>query len=62
MVRVFVFNLKVKGSNLMVDFICGQQWYVDQIFYWNPKICDYVNYVAYLPRLGLKPSLDNDMC
>jgi hypothetical protein len=29
MVRVFAFILKVKGSNLMSDVMCGQQWYVD---------------------------------
>jgi hypothetical protein len=23
---------KVKGSNLMSGVVCGQQWYVDQIF------------------------------
>jgi hypothetical protein len=32
MVRVFAFNLKVKGSNLMGGVVCGQQWYVDRIF------------------------------
>jgi hypothetical protein len=30
MVRVFVSNPKVKGSNLMGDIVCGQQWYVDR--------------------------------
>jgi hypothetical protein len=32
MVRVFVSIPKVKGSNLMSDVVCGQQWYVDYIF------------------------------
>jgi hypothetical protein len=32
MVRVFAYNLKVKRSNPMSGVICGQQWYVDQIF------------------------------
>jgi hypothetical protein len=33
MVRVFVFIPKVKGSNLIGGVVlCGQQWYVDQIF------------------------------
>jgi hypothetical protein len=26
---VFAFILKVKGSNLMSDVVCGQQWKVD---------------------------------
>jgi hypothetical protein len=39
MVRVFGPNPKVKGSNLMGGIVCGQQWYVDQIFsYWIPRI------------------------
>jgi hypothetical protein len=29
MVRVFASNPKVKGSNLMGDVVCGQQWYVN---------------------------------
>jgi len=29
MVRVLIFILKVKGSNLMGGVVCGQQWYVD---------------------------------
>jgi hypothetical protein len=32
MVKVFASNLKVKRSNLMGGVVCGQQWYVDQIF------------------------------
>jgi hypothetical protein len=32
MVRVFAFIPKVKRSNLMGGVVCGQQWYVDQIF------------------------------
>jgi hypothetical protein len=32
MIRVFVFNPKVKGSHLMNDVVCGQQCYVDWIF------------------------------
>jgi hypothetical protein len=32
MVKVFVSIPKVKGSNLMNGVVCGQQWYVDQIF------------------------------
>jgi hypothetical protein len=63
MVRVFVSNLKVKGSNLMVGVMCGRQWYVDRIFFYrSPKIGAQVNYVAYLPRLSLKPRLGSDMC
>jgi hypothetical protein len=33
MVRAFVFNPKVKGSNLMNGVVCGEQWYVDRIFF-----------------------------
>jgi hypothetical protein len=29
MVRVFASILKVKGSSLMSNVVCGQQWYVD---------------------------------
>jgi hypothetical protein len=32
MVKKFASNPKVKGSNLMNGVVCGQQWYVDQIF------------------------------
>jgi len=32
MVKVFVFIIKVKKPNLMNGVVCGQQWYVDQIF------------------------------
>jgi hypothetical protein len=32
MVRVFASIPKVKVSNLMGGVVCGQQWYVDQIF------------------------------
>jgi hypothetical protein len=39
MVKVFVLIPKVKGSNLMGGVVCGQQWYVDQIFsYRIPRI------------------------
>jgi len=39
MVKVFASNPKVKGSNVMNDIVCGQQWYVDKIcFYQNFKI------------------------
>jgi hypothetical protein len=39
MVRVFAPIPKVKGSNLMSGVVCGQEWYVDQIFsYRIPKI------------------------
>jgi hypothetical protein len=34
MVRVFLSNAEVKGSNLMDVVVCGQQWYVDQIFFY----------------------------
>jgi hypothetical protein len=32
MVRVFSSLPKVKGSHFMGGVVCGQQWYVDQIF------------------------------
>jgi hypothetical protein len=35
MVKVFAFILKVKGSNFMGGVVCGQQWYVDQIFFYQ---------------------------
>jgi hypothetical protein len=35
MVKVFAFNPKVKGSNLMGGVVCGQQWYVDRIFFYR---------------------------
>jgi hypothetical protein len=47
MVRVIAFILKVKGSNLMSGVVCGQQWYVDRIFYYLM-----VGYMAYLPLVG----------
>jgi len=34
MVRVFASIPKVKGSNLMSGVVCGQQWYVDKIFFY----------------------------
>jgi hypothetical protein len=34
MVNVYASNPKVKGSNLMGGVVCGQQWYVDQIFFY----------------------------
>ncbi len=33
-VMVFVFNPKVKGSNFISGVVCGEQWYVDQIFFY----------------------------
>jgi len=27
------FHSKVKGSNLMNGVVCGQQWFVDRIFF-----------------------------
>jgi hypothetical protein len=51
MVRVFVFNPKVKRSNFMGGVMCGQQWYVDQIFLYR------------IPRiLSFEPSLSSDTC
>jgi hypothetical protein len=38
MVRVFASILEVKGSNLMGGVVCGQQWYVDQIFSYRISI------------------------
>jgi hypothetical protein len=39
MVKVFASIPKVKGSNFMNGVVCGQQWYVDQIFsYGIPNI------------------------
>jgi len=32
MVRVFASISKVKGSSFVGGVVCGQQWYVDQIF------------------------------
>jgi hypothetical protein len=32
MIRVFASIPKVNRSNLMGGVVCGQQWYVDQIF------------------------------
>jgi len=32
MVKVVACIPKVKGSNLMGGVVCGQQWFVDQIF------------------------------
>jgi hypothetical protein len=52
MVKVFASIPKVKGSNLMSGDVCGQQWYVDLISYWIPRICAKVDYMAYLSRLG----------
>jgi hypothetical protein len=28
-------HFKVKGSNLIGGVVCGQQWYVDQIFFYR---------------------------
>jgi len=50
MVKVFAPIPKVKGSNIMGGVVCGQQWYVDQIFsYQIPKLGAWVDYMAYLP-------------
>jgi len=50
MVRVFARILKVKGSNLMSGVVCGQQWYVDQKFFYRiPRLGAYVDCMAYLP-------------
>jgi hypothetical protein len=39
MVKVFASIPKVNGSNFMNGVVCGQQWYVDQIFsHQIPKI------------------------
>jgi hypothetical protein len=35
MVRVFAFIPKVKKSIFMGGVVCGQQWYVDQIFFYR---------------------------
>jgi len=35
MIKVFASNPKVEGSNFMSGVVCGQQWYVDQIFYYR---------------------------
>jgi hypothetical protein len=32
---VFVPIPKVKGSNFMGVVVCGQQWYVDRIFFYQ---------------------------
>jgi len=34
-VKVFASIPKVKGSNLMGGVVCGQQWYVGQIFFYQ---------------------------
>jgi len=34
MVRMFAPIPKVKGSNFMGGFMCGQQWYVNRIFFY----------------------------
>jgi hypothetical protein len=53
MVRVFASIPKIKGSNLISGVMCGQQWYVNQIFsYQIPIIGAWVDYVAYLHRLS----------
>jgi hypothetical protein len=39
MVKMFAPIPKVKGSDFMGGVVCGQQWYLDQIFsYRIPKI------------------------
>jgi len=35
MVKVFPSNPKVKGSYFMGGVVCGQQWYVDRIFFYR---------------------------
>jgi hypothetical protein len=53
MVMVFTSIPKVKGSNLIGGVVCAQQWYVDRIFFYPiPRIGAWVDYMAYLPRLG----------
>jgi hypothetical protein len=48
MVKVFTPIPKVKGSNLMSGVVCGQQWYVNQIFFYRiPIIGAWVDYLAY---------------
>jgi len=50
MVRVFTPIPKVKGLNLIGGVMCGQQWYVDQIFFYQIlRLGAYVDYMAYLP-------------
>jgi hypothetical protein len=50
MVKVFASIPKVKGSNLLGGVMCGEQWYVDQIFFYRiPRVSASVDYVAYLP-------------
>jgi hypothetical protein len=45
--KVFASIPKVKGSNLMGGVVCGQQWYIDQIFSYRIfKIGAKVDYVA----------------
>ncbi len=45
----------------MNGIVCGQQWYVDWIFsYQIPKIDAYVDYVAYLRKLGFEFNLGSD--
>jgi len=40
MVKMFASIPKVRGSNFMSGVVCGQQWYVDQIFpHQIPRIC-----------------------
>jgi hypothetical protein len=49
MVRVFASILKVRGSNFMNGDVCGQQWYVDWIFFCRiPIMGAYIDYMAYL--------------
>jgi hypothetical protein len=35
MVKVFTSIPKIKGSKLMSGVVCGQQWYVDRIFFYR---------------------------
>jgi hypothetical protein len=55
MIKVFASIPKVKGSNLMSDVVCDQQWYVDWIFF--------IKFLKYMPRLIMWPTyLGSDMC
>jgi hypothetical protein len=44
---------KVKGSNVMGGVVCGQQWYVDEIFSYQVlrKVFRLIVWPIYLPRL-----------
>jgi len=49
MVKVFATIPKVKGLIFMGGVVCGQQWYVDQIFFYRIlRLSAQVDYLAYL--------------